>query len=266
MKMRFAIIGGLLAILSAHCMASGQTGVAKNASPVLDEIIPQIDGMKRLPVQGVVAIDSNGRTVFMSDNGRFVFMEAKLYDTWNRQYLDSMAEIQQWSERIDLDRLGLDLDELQALPYGTGDKEVVIYIDPFCPYCEKQLQQIEELKDQYTFKLLNVPFLGERSGKMVRRIACGVEQGMDKRDLAEIIVHRRYNDLPADDKSCNVDHVEKLLLTAKLTGVSGVPFTISESGSYMPGYIKDMAQWLRNAEEGDRVSSLPNEPVRGEHK
>ena len=266
MKKLSLIITAALTAVAVNAFAAGNTGVAKNQSPVLDEIIPQIDGMKRLPVSGIVAIDSRGRTVFMSDNGRFVFMGAKLYDTWNRQYLDSMAEIEQWAEKIDIDRLGLNLDDLHALPYGTGDKKVVIYIDPFCPYCEKQLEQIDSLKDKYTFQIIAVPFLGERSGKMVRRLACGIEQGMDKAKLADIMVHRRYNDLPEDDTTCDTGHVEKILLTAKLTGVQGVPFTIADNGSYMPGYIENLGGWLSKVEAQDQVSSLPNEPVQGIHK
>jgi len=263
MKKIASLIACSIAAVSFQASASDMSGVAQNTAPVLDQIIPQIDGMKRLPVSGVVAIDSNGRTVFMSDNGRFVFMGAKLYDTWNRQYLDSMAEIQQWAEKIDIDRLGLNLDELHALPYGTGDKQVVIYVDPFCPYCEKQLKQLDELKDEYTFKIIAIPYLGERSGKMVRRLACGIEQGIDKSELADIIVHKRYNDLPSDDTTCDTGHVEKILLTAKLTGVQGVPFTIADNGSYMPGYIANLGEWLRKIDAEDQVKSLPNEPIEG---
>jgi thiol:disulfide interchange protein DsbC len=260
-----AILIGLLSLLAAGVYSNDNVGVAQNTSPVIDQIIPQIDAVKRLPVSGVVAIDSQGRTVFMSDNGRFVFMGAKLYDTWNRQYLDTMAEINDWADKIDLDRLGLPLDELAALPYGKGKKRVVIYIDPYCPYCEKLLAQLPELVDEYTFQLLVVPFLGERSGKLVRRMSCGLQQGISRTEMASIMVEKRYNDLPDDDTSCNVDHVEKLLLTAKLTGVQGVPFTIAPNGSYQPGYVEDLSKWLADVESKDRVSNLPNESFeRGE--
>jgi hypothetical protein len=91
----------------------------------------------------------------------------------------------------------------------------------------------------------------------------GIEQGVDKSELADIIVHKRYNDLPSDDTTCDTGHVEKILLTAKLTGVQGVPFTIADNGSYMPGYIANLGEWLAKVDAEDQVKSLPNEPIEG---
>lgn len=261
MKFLPAALLSLLFVTSVFSQASNAQGVSQNISPALDQIMPTIDSMKRLPIKGVVAVSSKGKTLYMSDNGRFVFMEAQLYDTWNRQHLDSMAEIELWSDKIDLNRLGLDVSKLGALPYGHGDKKVVIYIDPHCPYCEKLLHQIEDMTDEYTFKLIVVPFLGERSAKVTRRLMCGLEQGIDRRKLANSIVKKAYNDLPSDSKSCDSGPVEKALLTAKLTGVQGVPFIIAENGTFQPGYVENLSDWLANVEKNDQVSSLENEDV-----
>src|SRR3546814_1560108 len=52
----------------------------------------KIDEVVSLPVQKLKAVESEGQIVFMSENGRFVFI-GQIYDVWQRKSLDTMGQI-----------------------------------------------------------------------------------------------------------------------------------------------------------------------------
>ena len=90
----------LMLLLAFAPLANAETPILRN-----------IDAMASLPVTGIKAVESDGRLLFMSDNGRFV-IDGTLYDVWAQQPLTSLASIRSAGDRLDLRRLGLPLPAL----------------------------------------------------------------------------------------------------------------------------------------------------------
>lgn len=210
------------------------TALARAEVPTLH----QIDAMASLPVTGLKAVESDGRLLFMSDNGRFV-IDGTLYDVWAQQPLTSLASIRSAGDRLDLRRLGLPLDDLQALTLGEGAEEVLIFVDPRCPHCHALLKQAGQLQSRYTFRILPVAVLGPESEQQVRQLGCAVESGAALQSL----ISGRVNGLP-QRPDCDLAPLQRTLVTAQLLGVQGVPFIVAPDGRISRGRPHSLREWL----------------------
>lgn len=202
--------------------------------------IGQIESMVSLPISGMKAVESSGRIVFLSDSGRFV-IDGTLYDAWSRQSLTTVDAIREAANTLDLKRLGLDMDDLQPLKTGAGDKQVLVFVDPRCPHCHALLQQALQLTETYTFQLLPVPVLGPDSERQVRQLACA----SDRAAAAHALVSGRVKGL-VQAEDCDLQPMQRTLVTAQILGVQGVPFVIAPDGRVSRGRPDDLAAWLEN--------------------
>jgi thiol:disulfide interchange protein DsbC len=209
-------------------------GLAKAEVPTLH----QIDAMASLPITGMKAVESDGRLLFMSDNGRFV-IDGTLYDVWAQQPLTSLASIRSAGDRLDLRRLGLPLDDLQALTLGEGAEEVLIFVDPRCPHCHALLKQAGHLQSRYTFRILPVAVLGPESEQQVRQLGCAAESGA----ALQALISGRVNGLP-QRADCDLSPLQRTLVTAQLLGVQGVPFVVAPDGRISRGRPHSLREWL----------------------
>ncbi len=176
----------------------------------------------------------------MSDNGRFV-ITGTLIDVWNRvavTELDQVAmkvritslggmlsvgcrmalsssgasihidmDVEQIANRIDLSKMKLKIDDLGPVLFGTGKAQVVVFVDPRCPYCGKVQKQMEVLKGQYIFKLVPIPVLGQESQSLVVKIGC-LLQTQSKDKARDALMHQAYDTLPSEiDSKCDREPV-----------------------------------------------------------
>lgn len=210
-----------------------------NAEPATEATaIGKIDGMVSLPVTGMKAVESNGRIVFMSDSGRFV-IDGTLYDAWSKKALTSLDEIRAAGNTLDLGRLGLNMDDLNPLILGEGDKKVVVFVDPRCPHCHELLKQALPLTKEYTFQLLPVPVLGPDSERQVGQLGCAE----DRQAALDALVSGRIGGLAQSD-SCDLEPMQRTLVTAQILGIQGVPFIIASDGRISRGRPYDLGAWL----------------------
>ena len=155
-----------------------------------------IEGLKALPVHGLNMVKAGGRTFFMSDNGRFV-ITGTLIDVWNRVAVTELDQVDQIANRIDLSKMKLKIDDLGPVLFGTGKAQVVVFVDPRCPYCGKVQKQMDALKSHYTFKLVPIPVLGPESQSLVVKIGCMLQtQAKDK--ARDALMHQAYDTLPPE--------------------------------------------------------------------
>ncbi len=199
------------------------------AEPV-SEVSPvgKIDGMVSLPVTGMN----------MSDSGRFV-IDGTLYDAWSKKPLTSLEEIREAGNTLDLSRLGLKMDDLNPLTLGEGKKKVVVFVDPRCPHCHELLKQALPLTKEYTFQILPVPVLGPDSERQVRQLGCA----RDKKAATDALLNGRIGNLEQDD-ACNLEPMQRTLVTAQILGIQGVPFIVANDGRISRGRPYDLSAWL----------------------
>jgi len=206
---------------------------------------PTIEGLKALPVHGLNMVKAGGKTFFMSDNGRFV-ITGTLLDVWNRVAVTELDQVDQIANRIDLSKMKLKIDNLGPATIGTGKAQVVVFVDPRCPYCGKVQKQMEALKSQYTFKLVPIPVLGPESQSLVVKIGC-LLQTPSKDKARDALMHQAYDTLPSEiDSKCDREPVQRAIVTAKLFGIDGVPFLIAPDGRIFKGAPDSLADWLEN--------------------
>jgi len=198
-----------------------------------------IEAMATIPSQGIKVVESEGRLLGMSSNGRFVF-KGEIYDAWSLRALQSIAEVNEAINTIDLKKLKLDIDALRPLDLGkAGAPAVVIFVDPHCPYCKELLTEAQTLLGEFRFRVLAIGILGQESARDARLLGCA----SDRSQAQQALLSQSYADLEqlAD---CDLDPMRRALVTAQVFGVEGVPFLIAPDGSVQRGSPPDLKQWL----------------------
>ncbi len=231
-------------------LASADTNPSSPSASDTAELLSSanIEGLKALPVHGLNMVKAGGKTFFMSDNGRFV-ITGTLLDVWNRVAVTELDQVDQIANRIDLSKMKLKIDDLGPATIGTGKAQVVVFVDPRCPYCGKVQKQMEALKSQYTFKLVPIPVLGTESQSLVVKIGC-LLQTPAKDKARDALMHQAYDTLPSEiDSKCDREPVQRAMVTAKLFGIDGVPFLIAPDGRTFKGAPDSLADWLANKTE-----------------
>ncbi|WP_020481788.1 DsbC family protein [Methylomonas sp. MK1] len=238
----------LIATLFSASMALAANPQKQPVSDIAAGLLSiKIDGMQDLPISGLKMVKSGEQTVFISSNGRFAFYGGKLMDIWTQQEIKELADIDKIANRIDLSRMKLKADDLGAVTVGHGTAQVLVFIDPRCPYCGKVMKDLQALQDQYTFKLVMVPILGPESQNLVVQLACqlGASDAKTKDAVRVRLLKQDYAGLPTETPvQCNKEPLQKAVVTAKLFDFKGVPFLIAPDGRTHSGAPESLADWL----------------------
>jgi thiol:disulfide interchange protein DsbC len=218
--------------------------VATSASAsAADQAEGQHNQTAPLPINGMIAAVKNGKLAFVSDNGRFVF-RGSMYDTWSQKEVTSLAEAEQASKYIDLKKLKFNIDDLVPFTVGTGSKTVVVFTDPLCPSCAHLIADLNKVQG-YSFKIVEVPALGDDSAKIVRSLLCAKDKD-EAFDVATGKSKPRVIDQRGND--CDTSPIGKRIISAQMFGVKGVPFMIRDDGLVKHGYEKGtISNWLTGA-------------------
>jgi thiol:disulfide interchange protein DsbC len=239
----------LLALLAGAPLAfaaeSDPAGSRGSEAGGIRELLRGISGMQRLPVAGMQMVAAGERVLFVSANGRYVFT-GPAWDLWHGAKLQTLDEAARFAERIDLRRLGLDPAALGALDVGTGERDVVVFVDPRCPHCRRLMDQLPTLAERYRFRLVPLPVLGPESEGAVVRLACLAEQ--DPSAARDALLADTVEGLPAPTGTCGQASSQRALVTAQLLGIAGVPYLIAPDGRLEQGVPEDLESWLEGKE------------------
>ena len=237
-----ALAAGLPAARAAEIDAQATSAQVPGG---IQELLRGINGMQRLPVAGVQMVQAGERVLFVSANGRYVFT-GPAWDLRHGARLETLEEGARLAERIDLKRLGLDPATLDALDLGSGDSDVVVFVDPLCPHCRSLIDKLPALAERYRFRLVPLPVLGPDSETVVARLGCLAEQ--DPAAAREALLANKLDWLPAPEGTCGQAPAQRALVTAQLLGVAGVPYLIAPDGRTRQGVPADLDAWLESNE------------------
>jgi thiol:disulfide interchange protein DsbC len=151
MKTR-SIINVLFAVFSAGMLLASTYAAADEAAigGLFQREFPEstVKSVSPAPVPGIFEVVVDGRVLYTSQDGRYVF-SGSLIDTKTKRNLTqaALAKI----NAIPSDRLPLDLAIKRVK--GNGDRKIAIFEDPHCPYCRKLEQNMMGIDDLtiYTF-------------------------------------------------------------------------------------------------------------------
>lgn len=200
---------------------------------------PPISGIVELPVNGLRAIEKQGRLYFLSDNGRFV-ITGQLVDIWQRKPLDTFEQIRQAALKLDVRKYGIEPEDLNTITLGTGPKEVIMFTDPECSLCQSVLEEADALLEEYTFKLILVPALGDRSNQLIRTLFCSDTTNQQKLTLLQ----RRKIASLAPNTACSSKRHDQTLTLAQMMGVDGVPMIVNPQGTVIRGRPENLRAFL----------------------
>jgi len=189
----------------------------------------------------------SGRTYVTSENGRYVF-QGDLFDVWNGRKITSVSEMNYFTNRIDLDFMGVKAEKMFALQIGTGEKKAYVFSDPECYYCHKLAKEVQELSDvnnEFSVFFVIVPAISEKSIKKTRKIF-GIAQ-KDKNKALECFIKDSCKDLddPFKDEDLNFDSIDYNRLVARVLSIEGFPFIVNPEGIISPGMPEDIFFFLR---------------------
>jgi thiol:disulfide interchange protein DsbC len=231
--------------LPAVAAENDSAPASRQAAGGVQELLRGIRGMQRLPVAGVQMVDVGGRVLFVSDNGRYVFT-GPAWDLWHGAKLQTLEEGARLAARVDLKRLGLDPATLGAIDLGSGEEDVVAFVDPHCPHCRGLVEKLPGLKERYRFRLVPLPVLGSDSETAVVRLDCLAEQ--DPAAAREALIAGTVDALPEAAGTCGQAQAQRALVTARLLGIRGVPYLIAPDGRLRQGVPDDLTAWLEGNE------------------
>lgn len=237
-KFAFALLLSLATspLLAFEGIADNPKVINEKSMGELKELLKGVKGIKGLPGSGLNMIETkNGDVFLVTNNGRYVIHEPEVVDTWNGRVLTSVDDLQD-IDRINLKLMRLKLSDLASFAIGkAGLPQVAIFIDPYCPYCDKLIKQTTKLADKYRFVFVMTPILGDRSFGAAHQLLC-----MPKEKATKIITDSLYRELKAEKAKCSDEPLLRSLVVSQVLGIDSVPFTIMPSGRFTRGYVSDL--------------------------
>jgi thiol:disulfide interchange protein DsbC len=143
------------------------------------------------------------------------------WDLWHGAKLQTLEEGARLAARVDLKRLGLDPKNLGALDLGSGEEDVVVFVDPRCLHCRSLLEKLPDLAERNRFRLVPLPVLGPDSETTVVRLDCLAESDPDAARKA--LLAGDIAALPEAAGTRGQGQAQRALVTARLLGIRGVP-------------------------------------------
>jgi thiol:disulfide interchange protein DsbC len=207
-------------------------------------VLKELEGRKRLPLSGLSLVEVKDRLVLVSDTGRFAVVgDFRLLDLWSGADIKTLADADK-IDRLDLKRIGIKPADLTQFEYGQGKHHVTVFVDPWCAHCHDLIGQMAPLLDQYTFHLVAVPVLGDKSVPAAKQLACEP----DKAKALRALLDQNYGGLPAPATlgGCDLGTLQKTLITARLLGIDGVPYLILPSTRTRRGGTRHLLELLEN--------------------
>lgn len=204
---------------------------ATTASPVQPRVVEL----------GLVAIvEKSGQLYAVTSNGRFA-IEGRITDLWEKKQLNTFEQVKQSVETVNLTAWGMNPERWNAIAFGTGPKDVTVFVDPLCSACKHFIDLAKGYTAEYTFHLAVVPALGDQSNKLARTVYCSSEN----QDRLGALLGNRIQTL-AQQPDCDTAGYDQMLLAAHLLEIKAVPYLISPSGHRRTGAGPSVWAWLEN--------------------
>ena len=200
----------------------------------------RIEATRHLPGGGFMAVEVAGRDglYFLSVDGR-ILIKGSAYDLWSGRTLATLADVERAATRLDLAGLTALWPQLDPFELGDGPTTVVAFVAPGCPHCRSLIEEARGLADRYRFLFLPIP-AGGQSAAVVRSLACARDRGAAEAAFLRHEAHAGLEQLP----SCNLEPLQRRVITAQLLGVQGVPWLVRGDGTLSQGLPQDLAAWL----------------------
>ena len=212
------------ALLFAGLAAANESAIRKALEPKLGSA--RIEGVQPTPMPGLWEVrvrTAEGVQLLYTDTSGSYLLQGNLHDLRANRNLteDRMRRL----NAIKIE--SLPLDQAVKIQRGDGRRTLVMFSDPYCPYCQKFEQSLLGV-DDITVYVFMYPVIRPQNADHSKAVWCSPDRAKAWLELA--IQHKR----PAAAASCD-NPVEKNLDLGRALRVNSTPTLIFANGEKVSG-------------------------------
>ena len=228
----------LAALMFAGAAAANEAAIRKALEPKLGGA--KIEGVQAAPVAGLWEVrvrTGGGVQLLYTDAAGAYLIDGTIHDLRSDRNLteDRMRRL----NAIKFE--SLPLDQAVKIQRGSGRRVLVMFSDPYCPYCQQFEQTLQKI-DDITVYVFMYPVIRPQNADHSKAVWCSPDRAKAWLDLA--IQHKR----PDAVASCD-NPVEKNLELGRALRVNSTPTLIMVNGERVAGGLpaKDLQEMLDQA-------------------
>jgi len=207
------------------------------------------DAVRRAEIPGLYEVHMGQNVAYVSALRPHYFLFGHLYDARSGKDLTSarreaLAAPPASPSKVDLGTLPL-ADALKSTS-GTGEKTIVVFTDPACPYCQRLDAELAKVPDTTVYNFM-LPFLGDA---LPQAVWCASDRQMAWKSA----MHGQL--APPDMAPCTNPLDRNKALAARLR-VVGTPTVLFPSGERIEGFVSAEEIVQRLAPQERPLSSSP---------
>ena len=217
------LLGLVLAVALATPVLANEAQIRKVVEEKLGGV--KVEGVQRGPL-GLWEVrfrSGEGMRIVYTDATASHIILGKIYETKNDK--DLTEERLRKLNAIKFE--SLPLDQAVKIQRGNGKRVLVMFSDPYCPYCQQFEQTLQKL-DDVTVYVFMYPVIRPQNADHSKAVWCSPDRAQAWLDLA--IQHKR----PAAVPSCD-NPVEKNLELGRALRVNSTPTLILANGERVAG-------------------------------
>lgn len=221
MKKAFLIAPLLFALAGIASAAPNDTDRVKTL--VKQKMHIEATSARRLPV-GLYEVVADRNLLYVDKDVKFLFA-GHIYDIANQKDL-TQARLDDLS-RIDIK--ALPLDQAIKTVHGKGERNLYLFADPYCSFCQRLEHTLKEL-DNVTIYTFITPLMNSEA--MVNRILCAPNPEKAWNDWM-----LDQKEPPALPKNCKPENGNKNLILFNRFGLEGLPSMYFDDGYRLEGAV-----------------------------
>ena len=228
----------LTLLLLAGPAGANEAAIRKALEPKISGA--RIEGVQPGPVQGLWEVrlrTPSGVQVLYTDPSGNYLIEGNIHDVRSDRNLT-----EERLRRLNAIKFeSLPLDQAVKIQRGNGRRTLVMFSDPYCPYCQ-QFEKTLQTVDDITVYVFMYPVIRPQNAEHSKAVWCSQDRARAWLDLA--LLHKQ----PAASAGCD-NPVDKNLGLGRSLGVNSTPTLIFANGEKVAGGLPaaDLVDLLEQA-------------------
>lgn len=221
MKTKLFVASILLSVATAVCAAPSEADRVKVL--VKQKMNIEATSAKRLPM-GLYEVVADRNLLYVDKDVKYLFA-GHIYDIANQKDM-TQSRLDELS-RIDIK--SLPLDQAIKTVHGKGERNLYLFADPYCSFCQRLEHTLKEL-DNVTIYTFITPLMN--SAAMVDRILCAPNPEKAWNDWM-----LEQKEPPALPKNCKPVNGTKNIELFNRFGLEGLPCMYFDDGYRLEGAV-----------------------------
>ena len=217
-------IGLLLAALLSSSAFADEASLKKAVEAAYPKV--HVESVTKTPYAGLYEVFLDGQIVYTDEKFSFLIAEGKLIDPKAKRDVTS----ERMEELTKVDFSTLPLDQAIKVVKGNGNRKLVVFSDPDCPYCKRlEQKELSNITDVTVYTLLYpIDQLHPDATNKSKAIWCAPDRNKAWQDWI------LNGQLPKELVACDTP-IDKIAGLARKLGVTSTPTLIFADGKRMLG-------------------------------